>query len=126
MARTAITPTEFTPNAGLTEPAGTTIDAALVANGVEVNTSDPLDEVVVRVANTSGSARDITIQSGANPPALSAGQGDLVVSVPATTGVRWIGPFTGARFAQADGNLWIDFATGTTGTITIYHVPRTA
>ena len=47
--------------------------------------------------------------------------------------VAYFGPFTSGRFAQkgtptdpATGALWVDFEAGTTGTIRVYKVPRTA
>jgi hypothetical protein len=128
MARTAVTPTALTPNAGVARPAGTTIDATLVTNGVEV-TGGHLEELVVEVSNTSGAERDVTVSAGTNPPADAAGRGALVVPVAATTGVQLIGPFESARFVQAGadaGSLYLDFETGFTGTLRVYHLPHTA
>lgn len=123
MARTAITATALS-FVDATTPVATTINATLVTNGVDLNPAGPLDDIIIRVANTAGSNLDITIQSGANPPAHAAGQGDLVEEVAASTGVELLGPFEGARFAQADGHLYVDFESGFTGTIEFYRVPR--
>lgn len=123
MPRTAISATALS-FVDATTPVATTVDSTLVTNGVDLNPGGPLDDIIIRVANTAGSNLDITIQSGANPPAHAAGQGDLVEEVAATTGVELLGPFEGARFAQANGHLYVDFETGFTGTIEFYRVPR--
>lgn len=122
MARTAVTVTTLTANTAQAEPAGTTADPTNdhIVEGV------PLEELVLRIANTNGSDRVATILAGDNPPALSAGQGNLEITVPATSGVRWVGPLSSARFAQADGSLHIDLATSFAGTVTAYRIPRTA
>jgi hypothetical protein len=122
MARTAVTVTTLTANTGVTEPAGTTADPTNdhVVSGV------PLEELVIRLANTNGSDRVATIKAGDNPPAIAAGLGDLAITVPATSGVVWVGPLSSARFAQSDGTLEIDLATSFAGTVTAYRIPRTA
>lgn len=123
MPRTAVTVTTLTANAGTAEPAGTAVDPT---NGHEVNPGGPTDLLLIRVANTSAGAKNATIKAGTNPPALEAGQGDLVVSVPATTGVRWFGPLVSGRFIQSNGLINVDLEAATTGTITAYKIPRTA
>lgn len=124
MPRTAITPRALVANGSLDSATGpTTIDATLVTNGVVVNSAEP-ERTVIRVTNTEGSTNTVTIQSGDNPPALAAGQGDLVVTVAATTGARYIGPLESGRFLQNDGSMEIDFESGMTGTIDILLLPR--
>lgn len=126
MPRTAVVPRALVANGNLIGTTGaTTIDATLVTNGVSVTGAIP-EQTLIRVANTEGSTNTVTVQSGANPPALAAGLGDLVVTVAATTGVQYIGPFEGGRFMQSDGSLWLDFETGMTGTIDVLTVPRNA
>jgi len=122
MARTAVDVTTLTANTAVTEPAGTTADPTNdhVVSGV------PCEELLLRFANTNGSDRVATILAGDNPPADAAGQGDLAVTVPATSGVRWVGPLTSARFVQSDGTVLIDLAASFAGTVTAYRVPRTA
>lgn len=131
MPRTAVAPTVLSGNAITANLAGTTIDATLVTNGVEV-VGFPLDELIVRVVHTSAAERDVIVQSGSNPPADAAGQGDQVVVFAAgnvTAQTRYFGPFPSARFksvgnATDDTGLWIDFESGFTGTITVFHVSR--
>lgn len=128
MARTSITPTAFTPDAKLVRPAGTTIDATLVTNGVVVPASSgPMEEFLVEVTNTFAGAKIVTVQSGDSPPALEAGLGDMTGSL-AQNEVAYFGPFTSGRFAQhgSEAGLHVDFESGTTGTIRVYKVPRTA
>lgn len=122
MARTAVTVTTLTANTATTEPAGTTADPTNdhVISGV------PCEQLLIRLANTNGSDRVATILAGDNPPADAAGQGDLAITVPATSGVKWVGPLSSARFAQDNGDINIDLAASFAGTVTAYRIPRTA
>jgi len=122
MARTAVTVTTLTANTATTEPAGTTADPTNdhVISGV------PCEQLLIRLANTNGTDRVATILAGDNPPADAAGQGNLEVTVPATTGVKWVGPLSSARFAQDNGDINIDLAASFAGTVTAYRIPRTA
>lgn len=124
MPRTAVIPRALVANGSLNGAAGaTTIDSTLVTNGVVINSAEP-ERILIRVANTEGSTNTVTVQSGDNPPAHAAGQGDLVVTVAATSGVQFIGPLESGRFLQNDGTLEIDFETGMTGTIDVLLLPR--
>lgn len=120
MARTVVPYSTLVANSNLSNPAGTTIDQA---NGMYIAAAKP-ELTVLRVANTNGSDRVVTIKAGDSPPALAAGQGDLAVTVTATTGVQFIGPFESGRFIQADGTMEVDFAASFAGTITAFRVPR--
>lgn len=127
MARTAVAYSNLAGNASTADPAGTTIDQA---NGMRIANAVP-EETVIRVANTAGATKVVTIGAGTYPPALAAGQGTITGTVPATTGVLWFGPFESGRvLAMANtagvitGDLNVDFASGTTGTITVFRVPR--
>lgn len=124
MPRTAITPRALVANGSLDAATGpTTIDATLVTNGVVVNNAEP-ERTVIRVTNTEASTNVVTVRKGDNPPALAAGLGDLAVTVAATTGHRYLGPFESGRFLQNDGSMEIDFETGMTGVIDILLLPR--
>lgn len=121
MPRTAVPVTPLVPNSSIAQPAGTAIDAT---NHHVINNADP-ELMVLRITNTHGSVHPVTIKAGANPPAVAAGQGDLVLAaIAATTGVALAGPFESGRFLQADGSLRIDIDAGHTGTITCLRVPR--
>ncbi|MBT2425132.1 hypothetical protein J7F02_05360 [Streptomyces sp. ISL-112] len=123
MPRTAVSYTPLVPNNHLTDPAGTTIDSTLVTNGVVINGVDP-EHTLIRVTNTAGSAKNVTVKAGSGSAAWMAGQGDLVQSVALTSGVEWLGPFTSARFQQQGSKLHVDFASGHTGAITVFKLPR--
>lgn len=127
MARTAIVPRALIANGNLNGAAGaTTIDATLVTNGVVIENAEP-ERTLLRVTNTEGSTNVLTVRKGDNPPALAAGQGDLAVTIAATTGVQYIGPFESGRFLQggADaGDLHIDFESGMTGAIDVLLIPK--
>jgi hypothetical protein len=124
MPRTAVVPRALVPNGNLIGSTGaTTIDATLVTNGVVVENAKP-ELMLIRVTNTEGSTNVVTVRAGDSPPALAAGQGDLAVTVAATTGVQFIGPLESGRFLQAGGDIHIDFETGMTGAIDILTFPR--
>lgn len=120
MARTAVTVTELTANTSTADPAGNAVDPT---NG-HIVSGVPLEELMLEVDSTFAGAKNFTIKAGANPPADAAGQGDLVVALNAVVGL--IGPFSSARFIQADGSLWLDVEASATGTVKAIHVPRTA
>lgn len=127
MARTAVTYSNLAGNASTADPAGTAIDQA---NGMRIANAVP-EETVIRVTNTAGATKVVTVGAGTYPPALAAGQGAITGTVPATTGVLWFGPFESGRvLAMANtagvisGDMNVDFASGTTGFITVFRVPR--
>ncbi len=132
MARTAITPRALVANGNLNGATGpVTIDATLVSNGAIVNRVEP-ERTIIRVTNTEGSTNVVTIKAGDYPPAMAQGQGDLAVTVAATTGVQFLGPFESGRFVKKlddagvnqGGSLYIDFESGMTGTIDVLQLPR--
>lgn len=127
MARTSIPLTNLSANGSIAAPAGTAIDAT---NGMQVviptwaipRTAN-VENLVLILNNTAGSAKQVTVRAGMNPPASQAARGDLTVSV-AAGGTRYLGPFESARFIQTDATLQIDFESGTTGTVTALLLPR--
>lgn len=94
----------------------TTIDSTLVTAGLTItdffNVRDNFS--FIQVYNSDSSAHNITIKNGAYYPQSKAG--DLTISVGATKTLL-IPIDSSARFQQADGALYVDFATGFTGTI---------
>lgn len=123
MPRTAVAYTPFVPNGHLTDVAGTTIDATLVTNGVVIENADP-ERTLIRVTNTAGTDKVVTVKAGSGTQSWMAGQGDSATTVAATTGKEFLGPFTSARFQQDASKLYVDFAAGTTGTITVFKLPK--
>jgi hypothetical protein len=120
MARTVVPKSNFVGNGNLADPAGTAVD---ITNDHYIAAA-PTDRLVLRVTNTHGSAHNVVVKAGAYPPAVAAGQGDLTVSVAATTGVQWIGPLESGRFMQADGSINVDIEAAHTGTITAFVLPK--
>ncbi len=121
MATTDVAYSNLVANSSLVQPAGTALVAAPTDN---MRIVDAVPEyTVLRVSNTDGATDlDITVKAGDNPPALAAGQGDLVATVAFGT-TRFIGPFESGRFIQSDGSMLIEAET-TTGTITALRIPR--
>lgn len=122
MARTAVVPAQGTRNGGVT-PTSTTINSTLVTAGVVIENANP-EKLVIRVANTAGSALAVTVKAGDSLyPAVLSGQGDLAVTVALTSGVTELAALDSGRFLQSDGSLLIDFATGFTGTLETMYRP---
>lgn len=123
MARTALTLTKLTANGSVADPAGNAVD---VANGhvLTLPAGATLEEIMLEVNLTFAGAKNVTIKAGSNPPALEAGQGDLVVAI--NNAVRLIGPLTSGRFLQAGGLLFVDLEAAATGTIKAIRLPREA
>lgn len=116
MARTAVTINAKSPSG-----AAVTATAADPTNDHVVNLGNtPLEDIVLVFANTNGTDRVATVVAGDNPPALSAGQGNLDITVPATTGVMVVSGLESARYLQSDGTLQIDLAASFAGTVTAY------
>ena len=130
MARTAIPLSTFTTNADLND-AGTTVDQA---NGMNIQmpstipASGGIDRLVIYATNTFAGVNTVTIRAGGttyNIP-FEAGKGDLVTgNLSASTGTVFITGLEGARYAQSDGSINIDFSATMTGKITAFLNPRT-
>lgn len=124
MPRLAIVPQQMVKNSNQNGVGSTVSLATLVAApGGTIAVARP-EQLVLRIANTFGTPSAVTILAGANPPAIRAGQGNLAVTVAATTGVQYIGPFESDKYLQADGSISIDFAAGMTGTLEALYWPH--
>lgn len=123
MARTALTVTKLAANSSVADPAGNAVDPT---NGHVLTLPEDatLEEIFLEINSTFAGSKNFTVKAGANPPALEAGQGDLIVAINAA--VRLVGPFTSGRFMQAGGSLWVDVEAAATGTIKAIHLPREA
>ncbi|MEU1805843.1 hypothetical protein [Streptomyces sp. NPDC019937] len=127
MARTAVAYSNLIPNGNLADPAGTATNAG-AGNGHVIPATQPgadaLPELTILRVTAGATGGNVTVKAGTNPPAIAAGQGDLVVAV-ANSATQWIGPFESGRFLQNDGSMLVDIATGfVAGTITAFRVPR--
>jgi hypothetical protein len=139
MARTKVTATELT-SAGVVPGSGTTIDATLVTNGVTIPCGGHPEKLLIRVENTAGAEKDLTVPAstlslGAGAATFRQGVGDLTVAVAATTGVKYITDLESSRFVQSHddtsaatmakgGHIYLDFETGFTGTLFVYELPQ--
>lgn len=120
MATTDVAYTDLSLNAGVAQAAGTALVLA-PTNNMRIVQADAT-RTVLRVTNTGGADLTFTVKAGTYPPSIAAGQGDLAVVVPATTGVRFITLESG-RFTQNDGSILME-STHTTGTVTAYRLPK--
>lgn len=118
MARTDITTTKLARDADIADIAGTTVDATLVTNGVRVLCRKP-NRTFLRVSNTHGSTHILTVAGSANAQVATD---YATTAIPATTGVRVVGPLSG-RFIQSDGGIYLNLDTGHTGVIQAYELP---
>lgn len=122
MARDAVTVTTLASGVASTTPAGTAINTT---NGAIIAGAGDTSRLLIRITNTNGTNRVATIKAGVNPPAIRQGIGDLAITVPATTGdVSLV--VESARFVQADGSLWADFAASMAGIISATRLPKGA
>lgn len=119
MARTAVAYSTLSTNSNIADPSGTSISSG-AGNGGQIAKAAP-ELTVLRVSNASGGSGTITLLAGANPPALAAGQGNLVVTV-ANSATGWVGPIESGRFLQSDGSLI--FESSVALTVTAFKVPR--
>lgn len=131
MARTAVAYTDWAANSSITDPAGTDINGG-TGNGhvipaapaiIGAGRAEP-ELTIIRVTNTHSSAHSVSVLAG-GLSAPGSHEADLTVSVAATTGVRWIGPFESASYLQPDGTILVDVADAAhTGKITAFRMPR--
>jgi hypothetical protein len=121
MARTAVPITALLANSEIANPAGTAVDPT---NDHVIAAGGKTDRLWIRCTNTSAGAKTLTVVKGVNPPAVRGGIGDLVVSIPATTGDRLVGPLESARFAQANGDIYVDLEAAITGIIAAFRLPK--
>lgn len=134
MARTNLPPTSLTSNGAVLNSAGTAIDATngmnvqLPASSVPANSG--ADRLVLYVQNTAAATKTVIVRAGvgggATPgQAFRSGLGDFTSgNLSASTGTAFIGPLESARFAQSDGSINVDFASGTTGTVWALLLPK--
>jgi hypothetical protein len=116
MARTAITITALPANAGTAPAAGTAVDPT---NGMSVAAGGLTRRLLLHIKATFAGAKNYTLKAGANPPAVRAGVGDLVLAI--NNAERFV-VLEAARFVQADGTLNLDIEAGATGTIAAYRL----
>ena len=96
----------------------TTIDATLVTNGLQITDYFNHKNTRLIIYNSDASAHTVTITAGTADPAINRGMGNYTVSIPAGE-THEISEIDSSRFMQSDTNhsLYVDFDSGTTGTI---------
>jgi len=115
MARTAIAETALAVNA-LATPVTTAVDPT---NGMTVALKKGR-KLVFRIAYTFAGAKTFTVKAGAYPPSWAKGQGDLVLTLNNVT--RYL-VIDAGRFAQADGQVYVDIEAASTGTVEALRLP---
>lgn len=122
MANTTITVTSLDYGSN-SDPAGT---AVVAGNNHVITPTRRMGKVLIRLKNTTASTKVWTITAGDSPPAESAGQGDLTVSLTdgsTTPTYAWL-VLEGARFMQDNGTIIITVAAATTGFISAFQLPN--
>jgi hypothetical protein len=116
MARTEITIKDLTSTLNITDN-DTAIDSTLVTNGLAV--TDFFERKIntggLLVTNAENASKVVTIKAGTATNALGAND-DLTVTVGAGKQVL-ISDIEAFKYKQSDMSLYVDFATGMTGTI---------
>jgi hypothetical protein len=101
--------------AGVAPPAQVSSDAT---NDHELAYND--GRVFIEVSNVNASPQSVTIPTPGQVSGLNID--DITVSVPATTGVRLIGPLSPGLVNQADGKVHIDVTIATDLKFRAYHL----
>jgi hypothetical protein len=128
MARTAVTITTLTAeaaNASVLTTDGVAIDATN-SHVITPPAGCMLEELLLRVTNTTASTKTATVKAGSNPPSQRAGSGDLVLSLTdgSSTSTHTFVPLSSSRFSQATGVVNVDIEAAMTGRIACYRLPR--
>jgi hypothetical protein len=85
-------------------------------------------EIVLHIKNTNASARTVTV-TAQNTSVSKPGMGSLTkanasVSVPGTTGERFLGPFPTDAFNDSSGNCQITYTAETGVTVAVLKVTK--
>lgn len=94
--------------------------AIVPANGAVVHAGGDTRRLLLAFTGTASGAA--MILAGTNPPAVRAGLGYL--PVPVQEGNDTFVVIESARFAQANGDIYIDFTSGCAGTVAAYRLPK--
>lgn len=126
MADTAVATVSLTKAGDYTIDTG--VGTAIVhANTHVITPAGRLEDGFLVVQNTFNGAKKVTVLAGDNPPAYSAGQGNLEVEVAdgdASYAAEIIGGLESARFLQNNGTLRVTVAANMTGFMYWVQLPR--
>jgi hypothetical protein len=78
----------------------------------------------LRVKNTDGSSKTVTVLIPATLAGVAAANGGRTHTVPATTGDVTIGPFPAEYTQPSDGRVWWDYSATTGVTVAVLQVER--
>lgn len=103
-----------------------TVGTAIVASQTAVITpTGPLEDMVILYSNSYAGSIVVTVKAGDDPPAMSAGIGDLTLTTLAnSTGFGIMPPLESARFLQNNGTLRISFPANAAGYIVALQKPN--
>jgi len=111
MARTVITPQQI---------ARTGLASALAQPDLANGNQFANDGVCFLYVKNGGAQITVTISTPGTVDGLAIA--DLVVTVPATTGERMIGPFPAGIYNQSDGNVYVDWSSVTSVTAGVFRL----
>lgn len=120
MARTDVPITTLVRGA-LNAVPGTTVLSQ--TNGHVIAAGGLTTRLCIEIINTSNAGVVATIAAGVNPPAVRAGIGAIAGTVGASGAGAWF-IVESSQVAQADGSIWVDTASGATGTIRAWRLPE--
>ena len=110
MARVEIPVIQAVLNGG-TANAGGTINTS---NGAVIAGGGRIDTLVLRIDNT-GVAGTVSVLPGVDPAAITSQSGTVEIAVGGTAEAFVV--LEGARVAQADGSIYLNFSTNMAGTV---------
>lgn len=116
MSDTAVTTVKQSATLGTNIAAGQGT-AIVAANTMVVTPAGPLEELAILVWNTDSSPHVVTFKASLVPPADAGGEGDLSITLAATTGAQLAPVLESARFTQHNGTLRITVDAGMAGYI---------
>jgi hypothetical protein len=122
MPRDAVAITALPKNAATAFAAGTAMSPT---NGAVIAAGGDTGRLLIYLKNTFAGSKAVTIGAGVYPPAALQGQGALVVTM-ATQNLEMLVVIESGRFAQANGDIYVDFAASMTGNIAAYRLGKTA
>lgn len=128
MATTAVAATELTRNTSASYIAGTTGTAIVHANTHVITPAGPVDKLLIVVTNTTNAEKVVTFVAGDDPPSNAEGLGTTTMTLAAGDSTPQTGfiVLEAARFLQNDGTIEVTVASGMTGFISAYQLPRGA
>lgn len=119
MARSVVTITALAMDGGVAEAAGATI---VPAEGAVLQVGGNTRKLLIVVDNTSDANRVVTLVAPTNNPhAPRSALGNVAYTVAAESRALFV--IESARFAQPNGDVFVNFAASTTGTIAAYRLP---